>query len=113
MIRKNKDGIWESSLLTSHGIFHGFSDRHAGDILDTNGLNSVLSQVGIKEEETINCEQVHGGVVRLVTGRDRGKEIQQCDGLVYKDSAARPIGLRLRVAVCVPIIAIDPCVRVI
>src|SRR5258706_14753457 len=113
MIQKNKHGIYTSSLLASLGIFHGFSDRHAGDILHTSGLNNVLSLIGIRQEETIKCEQIHGGAVRLVTSRDIGAEIKQCDGLVYKDDLVHPIGLRLRVADCVPIICVDPISRVL
>lgn len=113
MIQKNDHSFYESSLLKKLGIFHEYSDRHVGDVTKQRDLTMLLKRMNLMSEETICCEQTHGGIVRRVTSGDRGKEIVKCDGLVYKDDSTYPTALRLRVADCVPILAVDPLARII
>ncbi len=113
MIQKKQHDVWKSSLLTTLGIFHAFSDRHTGDVLQAENRDALLTRIGISPTQTIGSQQVHGGMVQPVTKADIGREVAACDGLVYKDDHTYPVGLRLRVADCVPLIAVDPLARVV
>lgn len=112
MIQKNSNGIYQSSLLKSHGVFHGYSSRHLGDMRRKEHLVHVLEQMGISADATICCEQVHGDRIAIVGPSDRGKKISGCDGLVLKNEGI-PTALRIRIADCVPILCVDPHAHII
>lgn len=98
-----------SSYFTPHGAFtHGFSTRAAGDLRRKAQIGPFLvSQFQFSPDDLVMPEQVHGARVAVVTAEDRGKEMANADGLVYKVDAQHPVALAVRVADCVPLLFLD------
>lgn len=112
MLKQTQDGIWQSELLLSAGVVHGYSDRHLGDMREENHREQFLSSLHLSLANLVLGEQVHGTNVGQVTTHDRGKEIRKTDGLVHKKTSG-PMSLAVRVADCVPILAVDPYASII
>lgn len=112
MLKQTRNGIWQSELLLSAGVVHGYSDRHLGDMRGENHREQFLSGLHLSPANLVSSEQVHGTNVGQVTTHDRGKEMKKTDGLVHKKTNS-PMSLAVRVADCVPILAIDPYAFVI
>ena len=108
------DGMYYSTLLASvPNIVHGYSSRDLGDMRKGENRNAVLNLLTLKPERLVTSQQVHGRKIQIVSdARHLGKEIPDADGLV---SAKRfgPMSLAVRVADCVPILAVDPQASVI
>lgn len=106
--------MYQSSLFDAVGVIHGFSTKHVGDMRDTEKRNAFLLSLGIQEESLVWQEQIHGDVIRIVTGDNHGKIIKGADGLVYKKLLADPpIVLSVHVADCVPLVFFDPVQNII
>lgn len=112
MLKQTRNGIWQSELLLSAGVVHGYSDRHLGDMREENHREQFLSSLHLSPANLVLGEQVHGTNVGQVTTHDRGKEIRKTDGLVHKKTNGS-MSLAVRVADCVPILAVDPYASII
>lgn len=109
MVKKTKEGFYQSTLLESiHGLRHGFSTRAFGDMRNRNSVQSFLTLVGLKNTY-VYPQQTHGdGVITVINEKDM---IPNVDGLVHQGN--NPISLSVRVADCVPILATDLTRRII
>lgn len=90
-----------SSLFTNLGIIHGYSTR-------TESRGKFLEMLGVKPENLVVGEQVHGIRISVVKNTDKGKILAGIDGLVSKH-----LPIAVTFADCVPILAVDPKARII
>lgn len=107
MLKQTRDGIWQSELLLSAGVIHGYSSRRLGDMRKSKNHESLLTLLHLSSTNVVFSEQIHANNIKIVTDRDLGKEIPGTDGLVYKRGNGVS-SLAVRVADCVPILAVDP-----
>ncbi len=91
----------QSKLLTQLGIVHGYSTRNVT-------REKFLEGLGVKGEDMVMGQQVHGIKIATVNDSDRGKILTGIDGLISK---TLPIGVTF--ADCVPVLAVDPQARII
>lgn len=104
MIRKNADGVYQSSLFTHLGVVHGYSNRRFGDMRDEGSRGRFLKTLGLKNADTVMGEQIHGIEITKVEDTDRGRTLKGIDGLMSKTPGTI---LGVTFADCVPILAID------
>lgn len=89
---------------------HGFSNRAMGNMKkDLAARKRFIDSVGIKREEVIVSEQVHGNMVSLVD-QNSDMRVIDADGLVTKHSE---FALGVFTADCVPIFFVDSVSRTI
>lgn len=70
----------------------------------------IYTTLGLRPEDVVTAQQVHGARVAVVTRADGGRVIPATDGLV---SDTPGIALLLRFADCVPILLFDPVRRAV
>ncbi|MCX6793910.1 MAG: polyphenol oxidase family protein [Candidatus Gottesmanbacteria bacterium] len=92
-----------STLLINLGIVHGYSTR-------TESREKFLEILGVRPENLVVGQQVHGTQIAVVKAGDKGKILTGIDGLVSKYC---PISLGVTFADCVPILAVDPKAKII
>lgn len=66
--------------------------------------NSLLRSLGVDKEKLVLARQVHGCNVKIVTSKDGGSFIEDCDGIITSDKA---ISLGIFTADCVPVIFVS------
>lgn len=91
----------QSALLTNLGIVHGYATRHERK-------EKIFELLGVRPEDVVVGQQVHGIRIAMVNDADRGKVLTGIDGLV---SEGLPLGVTF--ADCVPILAVDPTAKII
>lgn len=100
-----------SNFSHQSGIIHGFSTRMFGDMRakknldENNNLEPFLNLLKLKKKDLVMMEQVHGGKVKLMGVKDKGKVIKGVDGLVTNQ---RGLILGVKVADCLPVLFYDP-----
>lgn len=108
MLKQTSAGIWQSDvLLSASGLIHGYSGRRLGDMRKSENQKKFLHLLELNPTNFVSSEQIHANNIQIVTDRDLGKEIPGTDGLVYKRDNGMS-SLAVRVADCVPILAVDP-----
>lgn len=90
------------------GLIHGVSTRKFGDC--RKNLEKFLKTLGLKKENLVLAEQVHGNKIKVVREADRGKTISGVDGLI---SDTPGVILGVRTADCLPILFFEPEVKAI
>lgn len=109
MMRK-ENHVYRSSLFTELGVTHGYSTRHFGDLRWDKNKDAFLEVLGLKREDLVLGQQVHGIKIAVVSAPDKGKIVEGIDGLVSKD---QKLTLGVTFADCVPLLAIDPEAKII
>lgn len=114
MIQKNSNQYYTSSLLTIPGVIHGYSTRLGGDMRQEGARKKFLQSLSVADASLVLSKQVHGALIATIGPRDPGREVAEADGVVYcqMEGRQRPV-LGIRVADCVPILAVDPAHQVI
>ncbi|MEK7129710.1 MAG: peptidoglycan editing factor PgeF [Patescibacteria group bacterium] len=113
MLKQTSAGIWQSDLLLSvTGLVHGYSSRRLGDMRKNENRETFLNFLRLNLSSLVFSEQIHANKIHIVTDRDLEKKVFGTDGLVYKKNNGMS-GLAVRVADCVPILAVDPDASVI
>ncbi len=113
MLKQTLDGIYQSNLLLSQvGIVHGYSSRHLGDMRKPEIRERFLSLLPLDPECVVFAEQIHGNTIQIISLADRKKEVPQADGLVHKRNS-NVVSLAVRIADCVPLLAVDPRASII
>ncbi len=119
-----KKGVWQSDILNTAGVSHGFSTRLGGksalshtasmntgffrgddDALVNENINILCRLAGVSEN-VVCTPQIHSDIVRYVTEENIGEgSIHDvpfaCDGFVTDKSG---VSLLVRVADCTPIL---------
>lgn len=96
---KKDNHIYQSTLLLSYGIDHGYSTRWFGDMrLES----SRVKYLDGKMDRLVLGEQVHGNRIHVVSKKDAGSTLSSFDGLVSTKGV-----LGVTFADCVPILAAD------
>ncbi|MCL4199804.1 peptidoglycan editing factor PgeF [Patescibacteria group bacterium] len=108
MLTANNYGIYESSLLTSIAIRHGYSAKSHGDTRDQAVLDSILGRGGWSFGQYVGAEQVHGNGIAHVDHVQ--PEVRAVDGLVTGKSG---LVLGVKTADCVPLLLADPDARIV
>lgn len=107
MLNVSPFGIYQSTLLLSvKEIVHGYSSRRLGDMRKREAREKFLSLLPGNPARVVFAEQVHGNTIQIISGIDGKKEIPQTDGLVSKRNGTLA-SLAVRIADCVPILAVD------
>ena len=83
----------QSKLFSSLGVVHGYATRN---------------EHGVKPEQLVMGQQVHGTRIAVVKESDKGNILMGIDGLVSK---SLPLGVTF--ADCVPILAVDLKAKII
>ncbi|CAN5207585.1 hypothetical protein BH09PAT2_BH09PAT2_06100 [soil metagenome] len=113
MIVSNDDKtVFQSSILNSDSIIHGFSTRAFGDGRDIDVLKKYLSKKNITYKHIVQPHQTHSTNIQIVSKADLTKEtvlILDCDGLV---TVEENVVLTVVTADCVPIIYYDSIAKV-
>lgn len=68
----------------------------------------IILKKGKLSKDTVRMFQVHGNTVAVVTKKDSGKTIENCDGLITNDPN---IYLSVSVADCIPLALYDPVTK--
>jgi len=111
---KTKSGIYQSLLLESPNIVHGFSSKRFGDMRNRVKRKTFFSELGIEETSVVWEEQIHKDHIHVVVENDRGTTISDVDGLVYKQSPDDiSIVLSVHTGDCVPLLAVDQVGKII
>lgn len=105
MLIKRGDIYTLSSLEKLKNINCAFSTTNDGSIKDKNNRSRWLKSFGISGNDVVQAKQVHGGRVQIVSKKDSGRIIDNCDGLITRDKG---VYLMILTADCVPIVVIDP-----
>lgn len=105
MLQINTHGIYESTLLTSCSVRHGYSTKLGGDTRDVPALAAVLHTDGWTKEQYTGAQQIHGAVVAVVDTSRMGSEIIGADGLV---TTIKGSVIGVKTADCVPLLLADP-----
>lgn len=109
MFTQDASGILRSSLLTTvGGLNHGFSARLHGDNRKKEIRSNTLGLDGWEEAQFVQARQVHGSSVTVI-GQHTAGTIPDADGLV---TGAADVVVGVHTADCVPILLVDPEVRV-
>lgn len=108
MLTANNHGIYESSLLTSIAIRHGYSAKSHGDTRDQAVLDDVLGRGGWNPGQFVGAEQVHGNGIAQVDQLQ--PEVHAVDGLVTGKSG---LVLGVKTADCVPLLLADPDAHIV
>ncbi len=110
MLQKQPTGFYQSTLLQGvPSLLHAFSGRAMGDMKkDLSARKRFFNTAGIDGDVTVS-EQIHGAVVTFIDGK-KESPVAGSDGLVTRDVG---ISLGIFTADCVPILAVDPAVRVV
>jgi YfiH family protein len=116
MIRKTKGGYYLSEKLKRQsGLIHGFSTKKFGDCDPLNksnwqNISQFLTTLGLKRENLVLMEQVHGRKIKKVGKKDRGRIIPGVDGLVTSEKG---LILGIKTADCLPILLVDSRAKII
>lgn len=111
MLKRTKDAIYESTVLTRlGGVVGGYSSRRWGDMRQPPERKKFLDKLSGQPHNLIMAEQVHRGKVKVVDDRDLSRVVTGVDGLVGSQSR---LMLAVHVADCLPLLAIDKQARVI
>ena len=73
-------------------------------------LPSLCRNIGIKEEDLVSAEQIHGDGITLVSNDHRGQQIPKVDALITRE---KNLPLSIRTADCAPILIFDPAKEVL
>ena len=89
-------------------LVHGFSTRKFGDCRQK--PEKFLTALGLKKENLVLMEQVHGSKVRKVGSKSKGQILPGIDGMVTESFG---IILGVKTADCLPLLFYDPLRRII
>lgn len=113
MLKQTSDSIWQSSLLLSaRNVVHGYSSRQLGDMRNPEIREKFVRMLRLDPDCVVSAEQIHGTVVHVIRQATSDRKVLNVDGLVHKQNSVQ-VSLAVRVADCVPILAVDPDARVI
>jgi len=111
MFKKTKAGYWQFEELKKFDfLIHGFSTRIFGDCRRKENYKKFLETLGVKVENLVLAQQVHGSKIKVVRYQDRGKMISGVDGLLTRDWQ---VVLGIRSADCLPILFWEPEAKII
>lgn len=116
MFRRTKKGYYFSEKLKKQsGLIHGFSTKKFGDCnpLDKQNWQNIsqfLATLGLKKENLVLMEQVHGKRIKKVGQEDRGQILPGIDGLVANEKG---LILGIKTADCLPILFFDPKAKIV
>ncbi len=99
-----------NNLSQFDSLIHGFSTRFFGDMrpshhLYPQSIKKFIETLGVLEQNLVRMDQVHSNTVALVTKENRGKVIDETDGLVSQDIDTF---LGVVTADCIPLLFYDP-----
>ena len=101
MLKKNKQGYYFFEEFK--GLIHGISTRKfTGE--------KLLAALGLKKENLVLAQQIHGNKIKVVGDTDKGKTISGVDGLMTNMPG---VILSVRTADCLPVIFCDPKAKII
>lgn len=112
----NKDDFFLPEFAYQKGLVHGFSTRKFGDCnpkranKNWRNVEKFLATLGLKKENLVLMEQVHGKKIKIVGTADQGKIILAVDGLITK---SRGVVLGVNMADCLPILFYDPVAKLV
>jgi len=116
MVHKTHQGLYQSSLLSENQeIIHGFTAKIHGSMQEFDTRNAFLVSLGISPDVQVSSKQVHGNSIHVVGCQDKGMQIDDVDGFIYKKSTScknLPV-LAVHVGDCVPLLFIDPVSKII
>lgn len=117
MFKKNKKGYCEfEEFKRFKGLIHGFSTRGFGDCNpkgepeNWKNIENFLAVLGLKKENLILAEQVHGNKIKVIRNEDKGKIIPEVDGLL---TTQRGLVLGVKSADCLPILFFESEVQIV
>jgi YfiH family protein len=117
MLLKTEKNCYQFKELNDQPeVVHGFSGRFFGDCdvrkdkTNQKNVDRFLSQLGLRGEDLVLMEQVHGGRVKVVGKYDKGGVIPEVDGIITQE---RTVVLGVVTADCLPILFYDPTEKVV
>ena len=116
MFKKAEKGYYEfQNFKKFKGLIQGFSTRKFGDCRakipeNWKNIEKFLSALGLKKENLVLAQQIHGNKIKVVNYNDRGKIIPAVDGLLTRDCQ---LVLGIRSADCLPILFFEPEAKII
>ena len=108
MLTVNNQGVYESALLTSIAIRHGYSSKSHGDSRNQAVLEDIIQRGGWTPGQFVGAEQVHGNNIAHVDQVQ--DEVRAVDGLVTGKSG---LVLGVKTADCVPLLLADPDAQIV
>ena len=117
MFKEPKDGYYLSSKLSRSGdLIHGFATKKFGDLranyspANYKKTQNFLKLLGLKAENLILMQQVHGCRSLLVEHHQKGKVIPGIDGMITTE---KQIVLGVGTADCLPVLLYGPEKKII
>jgi polyphenol oxidase len=115
MIKKDKNGIYTSSLLSQFpDVIHGFSSKVHGTMKTVKNRKAFQTRLGVDNQPCISMEQIHGNTIFWLTG-PTVFSVPGVDGIAwYAGTGTNPIPvLSVYTADCVPMLFFDPKTKII
>src|SRR3990167_754108 len=105
MLLKKTDWYTFSNLENFKKLVVATSTQALGDMREPKNQARFFNKLTVVKPKVVRAQQIHGSHVKIVSSRDGGKRIEDCDGLVTKE---KNLYLMILVADCLPIVAFDP-----
>ncbi len=80
---------------------HFTTAKLCGNMKDVSARTSLFKQLHLNHADLICANQVHGNAVKIVSGKDKGKFVDNCDGLI---TCEKNISLGIFTADCMPVL---------
>ncbi|MCB4791397.1 MAG: peptidoglycan editing factor PgeF [Elusimicrobia bacterium] len=100
MWKQNK-GLWQDDRFP---VYHFTSTSNFKDLKNNEIRDIFLSKNKIYSKDLVRAQQVHGKKIRIVTDKDKGKELPKTDGLITDNPG---VYLAIFTADCMPVFFAD------
>ncbi|MDR1195451.1 MAG: peptidoglycan editing factor PgeF [Endomicrobium sp.] len=84
--------------------FHFTTTKPCGNMKNETDRNVLLHSLGLNGDNLVLAKQAHTNIVRVVTAKDKGQFIDDCDGLITAD---KNIITGIFTADCMPVLMIS------
>ena len=105
MLLKKADWYTFSNLENFKKLVVATSTQALGDMREPKNQARFFRKLAVVKPKVVRAQQIHGSHVKIISSRDGGKRIEDCDGLV---TTVKNLYLMILVADCLPIVAFDP-----
>src|SRR3990167_8155951 len=110
MLLKKTDWYTFSNLENFKKLVVATSTQALGDMREPKNQARFFRKLAVVKPKVVRAQQIHGSHVKIISSRDGGKRIEDCDGLV---TTVKNLYLMILVADCLPIVAYDPKKKII
>ncbi|HUW21991.1 MAG TPA: peptidoglycan editing factor PgeF [Candidatus Bathyarchaeia archaeon] len=107
-----KEHLYYFKLLSQQeNLTQAISSRSMGDMTEADkvkqrqNIQKFLGKIGLRIDDLVTMEQVHGNRVEIAWINHKGTEIKKVDGLVTQE---KNLILAIKTADCLPLVAYDP-----